>query len=116
MRFMVLGVLLACQGDVAETGQPGEPLEAVALPASIPTEGLSLEGELLLPDRWEGEPVMGVVLAHGSGPNGRDGTASGQLNMGFGFELDEVYRSGWTVLVATAVLTLLAWIIGYSLS
>lgn len=33
---------------------------------------------------------------------------------GYGFELDEVYRSGWTVLVATGVLTLAAWIVGYS--
>ena len=34
---------------------------------------------------------------------------------GYGFELDEAYRSGWTVLVATGVLTLIAWIVGYSL-
>jgi succinate dehydrogenase / fumarate reductase cytochrome b subunit len=33
---------------------------------------------------------------------------------GFGFELDEVYRSGWTVVAATAVLSLLVWIVGYS--
>ena len=33
---------------------------------------------------------------------------------GYGFELDEVYRSGWTVVVATAVLSLLVWIVGYS--
>jgi len=33
---------------------------------------------------------------------------------GYGFELDEVYRSGWTVAAATAVLSLLAWIVGYS--
>jgi succinate dehydrogenase cytochrome b subunit len=33
---------------------------------------------------------------------------------GLGFELDEVYRSGWTVVVATAVLSLLVWIVGYS--
>jgi succinate dehydrogenase / fumarate reductase cytochrome b subunit len=32
---------------------------------------------------------------------------------GLGFELPEVYRSGWMVLVATAVLTLASWIIGY---
>lgn len=33
---------------------------------------------------------------------------------GFGFELDEVYRSGWTVVAATVVLSLLVWIVGYS--
>ena len=32
---------------------------------------------------------------------------------GLGFELPEVYRSGWVVVGATGVLTLLTWIIGY---
>ena len=31
---------------------------------------------------------------------------------GFGFELPSVYRSGWAVVIGTAVLTLLAWIVG----
>ncbi len=35
-------------------------------------------------------------------------------DIGRGFELDDVYRSGWTVVVATALLTLLTWIVGYS--
>lgn len=35
-------------------------------------------------------------------------------DVGLGFELDEVYRSGWTVVAATAVLSLLVWIVGYS--
>jgi succinate dehydrogenase cytochrome b subunit len=35
-------------------------------------------------------------------------------DVGLGFELDEVYRSGWTVVVATGVLSLLVWIVGYS--
>lgn len=35
-------------------------------------------------------------------------------DIGFGFELDDVYRSGWTVVVATAVLSLVTWIVGYS--
>lgn len=35
-------------------------------------------------------------------------------DIGFGFELDDVYRSGWTVVVATAALSLLTWIVGYS--
>lgn len=31
---------------------------------------------------------------------------------GYGFELPTVYASGWAVVVATGVLTLLAWIVG----
>jgi len=31
---------------------------------------------------------------------------------GYGFELANVYRSGYAVLIATGVLTLLAWVIG----
>jgi succinate dehydrogenase / fumarate reductase cytochrome b subunit len=33
---------------------------------------------------------------------------------GHGLELSEVYASGWTVIVATAVLTVIAWVIGLS--
>ncbi|HVZ00673.1 MAG TPA: succinate dehydrogenase, cytochrome b556 subunit [Dongiaceae bacterium] len=32
---------------------------------------------------------------------------------GWGFELPTVYRTGWAVIIGTAVLTLLAWIVGY---
>ena len=32
---------------------------------------------------------------------------------GWGFELPTAYKSGWAVLVGTAALTLVAWIIGY---
>ena len=32
---------------------------------------------------------------------------------GWGFELKTTYRSGWTVVVASIVLTLIAWIAGY---
>ena len=32
---------------------------------------------------------------------------------GWGFELKTVYRSGWTVVAASVVLTLIAWIAGY---
>ncbi len=34
-------------------------------------------------------------------------------DVGLGFELSTVYRSGWAVLIGTLVLTLLAWILGY---
>jgi succinate dehydrogenase / fumarate reductase, cytochrome b subunit len=32
---------------------------------------------------------------------------------GWGFELTATYRSGWTVLIATVILTLVAWALGY---
>ena len=32
---------------------------------------------------------------------------------GYGFEIETTTRSGWTVVAATAVLTLVAWIAGY---
>lgn len=32
---------------------------------------------------------------------------------GFGFELPDAYRSGYAVLIGTAVLTIAAWVIGY---
>lgn len=37
-------------------------------------------------------------------------------DVGYGFELPNVYRSGWAVLIATAVLTLAAWAAGLLLS
>ena len=48
---------------------------------TIPSEGLTLEGTLTLPDR-DG-PFPGVVIIHGSGPVDRNGTVPGQLNTGF---------------------------------
>jgi succinate dehydrogenase / fumarate reductase cytochrome b subunit len=33
---------------------------------------------------------------------------------GWGFKLDEAYRSGWAVVAASGALTLLAWIAGYA--
>jgi succinate dehydrogenase / fumarate reductase cytochrome b subunit len=34
---------------------------------------------------------------------------------GFGFSLKETYASGWTVVAATAVLTVLAWGVGLAM-
>ncbi len=31
---------------------------------------------------------------------------------GYGFSIENIYRSGWTMLVAAVVLTLLAWLVG----
>ena len=90
-------VLLASIGCPPPT-EPVEPepepvvtLPPEALQVEIPAADVTLEGELLLPERTEGSGVRGVVIAHGSGPNGRDGVATGQLSMGFGFEI-AVYR------------------------
>ncbi|MEX0923573.1 MAG: succinate dehydrogenase, cytochrome b556 subunit [Rhodovibrionaceae bacterium] len=32
---------------------------------------------------------------------------------GFGFELTNAYRSGWAVLVASTILTVVSWVVGY---
>lgn len=34
---------------------------------------------------------------------------------GWGFEIPSVYRSGWTVVIASAVLTVLAWVAAYGI-
>ena len=36
-------------------------------------------------------------------------------NLGYGFELGTVYRSGWAVVAATLGLTLLSWLLGYAI-
>lgn len=36
-------------------------------------------------------------------------------DFGYGLELKTVYRSGWSVVVATVVLTLLSWFLGYAI-
>lgn len=69
-------------------------------PASVPTEDVPLsfdrglwhiEGTLTMPARTEGALVPAVVIVHGSGPMSREGTMSGQIGLGFGFDLP-VYR------------------------
>jgi len=35
-------------------------------------------------------------------------------DLGYGFELPTVYRTGWTVVACAITLTLLAWIVGYA--
>jgi succinate dehydrogenase / fumarate reductase cytochrome b subunit len=35
-------------------------------------------------------------------------------DVGLGFEIPNFYRSGWAVVIASALLTLLAWIWGYA--
>lgn len=59
--------------------------DSAGIDVMIPTDGLDLAGTLRLPPQ-EG-PVPAVVLIHGSGPQSRDSVLSGQLNMGFGFDI-----------------------------
>jgi len=48
-------------------------------------------GDLHVPEWRVGERLPAVVVAHGSGPHGRDGVVEGQLGMRFGFSIP-VYR------------------------
>jgi hypothetical protein len=96
-NLLFMAALTACaaksDGDRSTTeATPPTPLSAESLDVSFQAEdGLMLEGTLKLPKRDEGQPVLGVVLVHGSGPNSRDAPMAGQLNMGFGFEI-EVFK------------------------
>jgi len=64
-------LLCACPPDPGPDPQP-ESIAGSEEEVLVPADALELEGTLLLPDRIEGELVAGVVLAHGSGPHGRD--------------------------------------------
>jgi len=81
-------VLLAGCFELPEN--PDEPVVVVAstVEVTVPTDGLNLEGTLHLPERFDGDRVAAVVLVHGSGPNGRDEAAPGQLNMAFGLTVE----------------------------
>jgi len=84
--LVVLALLTGCLPADSDTGSTPEPvlLSAEERSAEIPAAGLSLEGDLSLPDRTEGVGVPSVILVHGSGPNSRDPVVGGQLNMYFG--------------------------------
>jgi len=73
-------VVLAVVGLLA--GCP--PIDASEQDASIPAEGVTLEGVLHLPVRFSEDAVPAVVLVHGSGPGSRDSALGAQLNMDFG--------------------------------
>jgi len=85
MRSVVLIVAITLSGCSQASPDP-EPvvLPAEELSVEVPTDGLTLEGNLALPERVEGEGVPAIVLVHGSGPNSRDEVGAGQLNMSFG--------------------------------
>jgi len=89
MRLSLLVPLLllnACLPGASDTNPDADPvpLPAEVRPAEIPADGLTLEGDLALPDRTEGVGVPALVLVHGSGPHSRDPAFEGQLNMQFG--------------------------------
>ena len=94
-RFLILAAALtacAAKSDKAPTTTETAAvvvLKAESIDVSFPADdGLMLEGTLKLPERVEGQAIPAVVLVHGSGPNSRDAPMAGQLNMGFGFEID----------------------------
>jgi uncharacterized protein len=66
----------------APTSDGGPPADDDATTeVTFTSQGLDLTGDLRLPDG--AGPHPGVVLVHGSGPLGRDGTVPGQLAMTF---------------------------------
>ncbi len=77
--------LLACPGPTT----PPDPivLAAEELAVEIESDILTLEGNLALPERTEGQDVPAIVLVHGSGPQSRDEVLGAQLNMAFGFDI-----------------------------
>ncbi|MBL92796.1 MAG: hypothetical protein CMH56_13410 [Myxococcales bacterium] len=57
-------------------------------------EGVTLAGALCWPDTQD-EKVPAVLIAHGSGPQSRDGFMAGQLNMGVGFKIPVYAELAW---------------------
>jgi len=69
------------------------PVDPVIIQASteevvFENDEFTLEGTLHIPTRNSDEVLPAVILVHGSGPNSRNETSSGQLNLSFGFSLD----------------------------
>jgi uncharacterized protein len=106
-----LGVLLAALGCGARAARPvapapsaaheieptsalavAEPLPAREVPLDFDQGSLRLTGTLSLPLRPAGARVPAIVIVPGSGALSRDGVMTGQLGLGFGFELP-VYQS-----------------------
>jgi hypothetical protein len=92
MWFVGILGMAACAKHPETPAEPtpsgSDVVRAVSQDVVFPGDDFSLEGRLQLPAHDEGTTVPAVVLVHGSGPQSRDETVSGQLNMGFGFEID----------------------------
>lgn len=90
MKKHALGLFVCCAllGCTSGAEDPGPLLEASDEAVTFQSEGLALEGTLLLPERHAADRSPAVVLGHGSGAIDRDETVSGQLGMDFGFELE----------------------------
>ena len=80
------------------------PQAASFVPVTIPADGITLEGDLYLPET-DG-PHPGIVLIHGSGPQSREERLPGQLNLQFGFSIpvftqlaEGLREAGYAVLV-----------------
>ena len=83
--LLCIVVLHACPAPTV----PPDPviLPAEELAVEIESDILTLEGNLTLPARTEGQDVPAIVLVHGSGPQSRDEVIGAQLNMAFGFDI-----------------------------
>ena len=77
--------LHACPAPTTPPGPVVLPAEELAV--EIESDILTLEGNLALPARTEGQGVPAIVLVHGSGPQSRDEVLGAQLNMAFGFDI-----------------------------
>lgn len=98
-RLVVSVVLLfatACGSSAPQPAAPEEPasetretrmIEASSREVEIPASELTLRGVLDIPARQPDATLPAIVLVHGSGPNSRDATLTGQLNMAFGFQI-----------------------------
>lgn len=71
----------ACSGTGADGAGAGPTTQPADVAVSVPADGLTLAGTLRLPQGPGPHP--GVVIAHGSGPQSRDGLAPGQLGLSF---------------------------------
>lgn len=58
--------------------------------------------------------LVGWLIAAAAGPH--DGLRHLAWDAGYGFELRQVYASGWAIVIASVALTAAAWIIAFVLS
>ena len=94
LLMLGMSVSLGC-ATIPKPAQPYKPMQESLV--SYPSGQVKLQGTLCLPAAADEGKVPAVVLAHGSGPNSRDGFMSGQLNMGFGFKIPVYAELAWAL-------------------
>ena len=72
----ILALLTACPKQGEPPNVDPVVIQAFEEEVTFEAEGLTLEGTLHVPTRSSGAALPGVVLIHGSGPNGRDESAT----------------------------------------